>query len=44
MYVSQPLRYVENDIDSLRKKLVKVNEDNICDEVYTKSEANRKTD
>ena len=36
MYVSQPLRYIENDIDSIREKLDKVEGYDLCEEVYEK--------
>jgi serine acetyltransferase len=36
MYVSQSLRFIENDIDKLRKKLDKVEGYDVCEEVYEK--------
>lgn len=36
MYVSQPLRYIETDIDKTRAKLTRVQEEGLIEEVYTK--------
>ena len=36
MYVSQPLRYIDNDINSIREKLDKVEGYDLCEEVYEK--------
>lgn len=36
MYVSQPLRFIDNNIDKLRNKLDKVEGFDICEEVYEK--------
>lgn len=36
MYVSQSLRFIENDIDKLRKKLNRVEGHDLCEEVYEK--------
>lgn len=40
MYVSQPLRFIENDIDKVREKLHKVEGYDICEEVYVKADTN----
>jgi acetyltransferase-like isoleucine patch superfamily enzyme len=36
MYVSQPLRFIENDIASIREKLDKIEGYDLCEEVYEK--------
>ena len=36
MYVAQPLRYIENNIDSVKTKLYKVDLDGLVDDVYEK--------
>jgi acetyltransferase-like isoleucine patch superfamily enzyme len=36
MYVSQGLRYIENDINHVKAKLKKVDADNLIEQVYTK--------
>lgn len=38
MYVNQPLRFVESNIENVRNKYVKVDRENLVEEVYTKSE------
>lgn len=38
MYVGQALRYIENDIDSLKNKLIKVEGVNLIEKVYSKKQ------
>ncbi|MFK7775925.1 MAG: hypothetical protein AB8F94_27625 [Saprospiraceae bacterium] len=44
MYVAQPLRFIEKEIDSIRDALNKVEEESLIDEVYEKKPSPRKVE